>query len=109
MWVKISLVMKQKTNYNMATMPSFPSSKDSMSTYLELAKEVPGLGENQDQAKGLSYIQLLYLFHHGFLSLHTLVSLVSLICVTYVITFLPRMREAVMRVTRGDFRRIYNQ
>jgi len=107
-WAKISRVMRQKTNYNMSTMPAFQSSKDSLSTYLEGAKDVGGLGENAGQANGLSRVQLSYLLHHDFLSMYTPVGLVSLFYMSFVITFFPRVREEAKRVTRGDFKRIMN-
>ena len=88
---KLSRIMSTTTNCNMATMPEFKSAK-----------------EYKHQKQGLSRVELSFLLHHDFPSLHTPVWLISIFYIIFVISFLLQGREEVMRVTRGDFRSIFN-
>ena len=51
---KLSRIMSTTTNCNMATMPEFKSAK-----------------EYKHQTQGLSRVELSFLLHHDFLSIHT--------------------------------------
>ena len=101
-------MLRLKTQYNPTRMPQFDGAKETRSSYQTKSKAEQGLGEMAKQSKPISRIQLSYILHHDYLSHYTPKGLLSLFYIILVVTFLPRVREEVQNMTRGDFKCIYN-
>ena len=106
-FAKIVCVFKQRTNYDLYS-PSFKSCREIKTKLLKDAKDIHGKGELNNQCQPLTRAQLCYLLHSDQLTLSTPRGLIWLFYVLFTTIFLPRVREEVIHVTRGDFQKIFN-
>jgi len=107
-WYAMAHVFKKKTSYLLTTDKAFLLAREAKCSMMRRAKAIAdaGLGQLSHQMLPLAWAQLKWLLSNDHLGLTTGRGMQWLTFLLVSLYFLPRVREEMRNITRGDFKRV---